>query len=106
MHYGGTVCTILNNVLQKVIRILLTTYTVLPDAPNKSGRTLKYVIVIMYIGPIHIGLRAIMYFYLFYTTMSECMLFYGPIVPEINYYIILYCCREIFLGLSFFLGIW
>ena len=58
---------------------------------KNSDRILcKYVIVIMYIGPIHIGLRAIMYFYLFYTTMSECMIFYGHIVPEINYYIILY----------------
>ena len=37
------------------------------------------------IGPIH--LLAIMYFFIiiFYTTMSECMIFYGPIVPEINY---------------------
>ena len=26
----------------------------------------------------------------FYTTMSECMIFYGPTVPEINYSIIFY----------------
>ena len=25
------------------------------------------------------------YVLLFYTTMSECMIFYGPTVPEINY---------------------
>ena len=24
-------------------------------------------------------------YFLFYTTMSECMIFYGPTVPEINY---------------------
>ena len=28
-------------------------------------------------------------YFLFYTTMSECMIFYGPTVPEINYSIIL-----------------
>ena len=29
-----------------------------------------------------------------YTTMSECMIFYGPIVPEINYYIIFYIAGD------------
>ena len=29
-------------------------------------------------------------YFLFYTTMSECMIFYGPTVPEINYYILFY----------------
>ena len=40
----------------------------------------------MCICPIH--LLAIMYFFFlfFYTAMSDCMIFYGPIVPEINYY--------------------
>ena len=28
--------------------------------------------------------------FLFYTTMSECMIFYGPTVPEINYSILFY----------------
>ena len=27
--------------------------------------------------------------FLFYPTMSECMIFYGPTVPEINYSILL-----------------
>ena len=94
-------CTVLNNELKKVTIILITTYrsTILPEPPQNSGGTLieycilcKYVIVIMYIGPIHLGLRAIMYFFFFffYTTMSECMIFYGPIVPEINYSILSY----------------
>ena len=45
----------------------------------------KYVIVMCTcIGDIH--LLAIMCFLKKnYTTMSECMIFYGPIVPEINY---------------------
>ena len=93
MNYGGKVCTILNNVLQKVTILLLTMFTILPEPHQKSGRTLiiyctfcKYVIVIC---PIHLGPRAIMYLYfLFYTTMSECMIFYGPTVPEINYSIL------------------
>ena len=25
-------------------------------------------------------------YFLFYTTMSECMIFYGPTVPEINFF--------------------
>ena len=29
-------------------------------------------------------------YFLFYTTMSECMIFYGPTVPEINYSILFY----------------
>ena len=29
-------------------------------------------------------------YFLFYTTMSECMIFYGPTVPEINYSILLF----------------
>ena len=43
--------------------------------------------LLKFVGPIHVGLRAIMYLYFFfYTTMSECMIFfYGPTVPEINY---------------------
>ena len=28
--------------------------------------------------------------FIFYTTMSECMIFYGPTVPEINYSILFY----------------
>ena len=47
------VCTTLNNVLQKVTIWLLTTYTILPEPPQQSGRTLivycilcKYVIVV------------------------------------------------------------
>ena len=54
MNYGGKVCTILNNVLQKVTILLLTMFTILPEPPQKSGRTLiiycilcKYVIVII-----------------------------------------------------------
>ena len=57
MNYGGKACTILN-VLQKVAILLLTTYTILPEPPQKSGRTLigycilcKYVI---HLGPIHL----------------------------------------------------
>ena len=53
MNYGGKVCTILNNVLQKVTILLLTMFTILPEPHQKSGRTLiiyctfcKYVIVI------------------------------------------------------------
>ena len=53
MKYGGKVCKILNNVLQKVTILLLTTYTILPEPPQQSGRTLivycilcKYVIVV------------------------------------------------------------
>ena len=52
MKFGGKVCTTLNNVLQKVTILLLTTYTILPEPPQQSGRTLivycilcKYVIV-------------------------------------------------------------
>ena len=29
-------------------------------------------------------------YFLFYTTMSECTIFYGPTVPEINYSILFY----------------
>ena len=29
-------------------------------------------------------------YFLFYTTMSECMILYGPTVPEINYSILFY----------------
>ena len=32
MNYGGQVCTILNNVLQKVTILLLTMFTILPEA--------------------------------------------------------------------------
>ena len=53
MKYGGKVCTILNNVLQKVTILLLATYTILPEPHQQSGRTLivycilcKYVIVV------------------------------------------------------------
>ena len=64
MKYGGNVCTILNNVIQKVTILLLTTYTSLPEPPQKTGITFivyciilscKYVIliIIMCIGPIH-----------------------------------------------------
>ena len=69
MKFGGNVCTTLHNVLQKVIILLLTTYTILPEPPQQSGRTLivycilcKYVIVVWVgpIGPIH--LLTIMYF--------------------------------------------
>ena len=67
MKYGGNVCTILNNELQKVVILLLAMYTILPEPPQKSGITMivycilcKYVIVIMCIGPIH--LLVIMYF--------------------------------------------
>ena len=50
----------------------------------------KYVIV-MCMCICHIHLLAIMCFFnFFYTTMSECMIFYGPIVPEINYSILFY----------------
>ena len=50
--------------------------------------------LLYFVGPIHLGLRAIMYLYfLFYTTMSECMIFYGPTVPEINYSILFYSIR-------------
>ena len=80
MKYGGKVCTILNNVSQKVTILLLTTYTILPEPPQKSGRTLiVYCVNIicycnMCIGLIH--LLAIIYFFsFFYTTMSECMIF-------------------------------
>ena len=31
-------------------------------------------------------------YFLFYTTMSECMIFYGPTVPEINYSILYSTC--------------
>ena len=31
----------------------------------------------------------VLFYYYFYTTMSECMIFYGPIVPEINYSILI-----------------
>ena len=53
MKFGGKVCTTLNNVLQKVTILLLTMYTILPEPPQQSGRTLivycilcKYVIVV------------------------------------------------------------
>ena len=55
MKFGGKVCTTLNNVLQNVTIVLLTTYrpTILPEPPQQSGRTLivycilcKYVIVV------------------------------------------------------------
>ena len=53
MKFGGKVCTTLNNVLQKVTILLLTTYTILPEPPQQSGRTLivycilcEYVIVV------------------------------------------------------------
>ena len=90
MKYGGKVCTILNNVLQKVTILLLTTYTILPEPPQQSGRTLiVYCVNKCYcsMGIGHIHLLAIMYIFilLFYTTMSECMIFFdGPILPEIN----------------------
>ena len=35
-----TFCTILNNVLHKVTILLLTTYTILPEPRQQSGRTL------------------------------------------------------------------
>ena len=80
MKYGGKVCTILNDVLQNVTIVLLTTYTILPEPPQQSGRTfIVYCILCkcycsMGIGPIHI--LAIMYFIIIvYTTMSECMIF-------------------------------
>ena len=54
MLYGGKVCTILN-VLQKVTILLLTTYTILPEPPQQSGRTLivycilcKYTYLLLY----------------------------------------------------------
>ena len=28
----------------------------------------------------------VLFLFFFYTTISDCMIFYGPIVPEINYY--------------------
>ena len=51
---------------------------------NNCDRILcKYVIIMcMCIG--HIHLLAIICSF-FYITMSECMIFYGPTVPEINY---------------------
>ncbi len=36
MKYGGKVCTILNNVLQKVTMLLLTTYNILPEPPQRN----------------------------------------------------------------------
>ena len=64
---------------------------IIPDPPLRSGRTVmvwcKYVIIMCTcIG--HIHLLAIMCFKKMYTTMAECVIFYGPIVPEINYSII------------------
>ena len=79
MNYGGKACTILN-VLQKVAILLLTTYTILPEPPQKSGRTLiGYCILCKYVIVIY---TYVLYTYLLlcvfvkkYTTMSEFMIF-------------------------------
>ena len=96
MNYGGKVCTILNNVLQKVTILLLTMFTILPEPHQKSGRTLiiyctfcKYVIVMCRSYTSRPTCYYVFVFF-FYNTMSECMIFYGPTVPEIIYSILLY----------------
>ena len=43
------------------------------------------------IGHIHLlAIFASFFFLFFYTTLYDCILFYGPIVPEINYSILFY----------------
>ena len=81
MNYGGKVCTILNNVLQKVIFLLLTMFTILPEPHQISGRTLiiyctfcKYVIVIVRSYTSRPTCYYVLVFFV-YTTMSECMIF-------------------------------
>ena len=89
--------TILNNVLQKVTILLLTMFTILSEPHQKSGRTMiiyctfcKYVIVICMSYISRPTCYYVLVFFLFYTTMSECMICYGPTVPEINYSILFY----------------
>ena len=64
MKYGGKVCTILNNVLKKVTILLLTTCTILPEPPQKSGRTLIVYCVNMLLQYVYISYTPTCYYVL------------------------------------------
>ena len=95
MKFDGKVCTTLNNVLQKVTILLLTTYTILPEPPQQSGSTLivycilcKYVIVV-WVGAYR-SYKHTYYYVLFlllflHHDVRMYDFLYGSIVPEINY---------------------
>ena len=93
MKYGGKVCIILDNVLHKVTIIIVKHVFHFTRATSKiwknCDRTLCQYVIELYTCIGHIHLLAIMCLKKKYTTMSECMIFYGPIVPEINYSILL-----------------
>ena len=106
MNYGGKVCTILNNVLQKVTILLLTMFTILPEPHQKSGRTLiiyctfcKYVIVIC---RSYTSRPTCYYVLVFFILHHDVRMydFYGPIVPEINYSILFYSTMPLTLLIS------
>ena len=101
MNYGGKVCTILNNVLQKVTILLLTMFTILPEPHQKSGRTLiiyctfcKYVIVICRSYTSRPTCYYVLVFFILHHDVRMYDFFYGPTVPEINYSILFYSIRQ------------
>ena len=86
MKFGGKVCTTLNNVrvTKSNNNLLLTTYTILPEPPQLSGRTLiVYCILCKYVIVVWVGAYRsytptyyyVFFYYYFYTTMSECVIF-------------------------------
>ena len=92
MNYGGKVCTILNNVLQKVTILLLTMFTILPEPHQKSGRTLiiyctfcKYYVIV--ICRSYTSRSTCYYVLVFFILHHDVRMydFYGPTMPEINY---------------------